>query len=235
MNLNETQKGLLRWMVNEAWNGKLDENEIWFLWSNDGTGIMGYDGEVPEVKRISLDALENDGYIICQRSQQWYKCALLPKAYEAVEKNFASTEVNRNDSFIEYLNGLNNIEHLDDELKERCLHSISNDPEDPTAWDKAIRTATVVLEERLRKIGETEKVNPDATADTIVNITFNEKGKIANNIGTKKARAYRDLYAGLMLVFRNNYNHRLVDPSPTDGAAIIQFINLVLKMLDDLE
>lgn len=234
-NLNESQKGLLRWIVNEAWNGNLDENEIWFLWSSDGTDIMDFNGKVPEVKKITLDSLEKAGFLICQKDQHWYKCALTSQAYEAVENNFEPKKVKRDDSFTDYLKGLNEIDHLDDELKQRCLHSISNDPENPRAWDKAIRTATVVLEERLRKIGETEKVDPDATADKIVNIAFNERGKIAKEIGTKEARAYRDLYAGLMLVFRNKYNHRLIDPTPADGAAIIQFISLVLKMLNDIK
>lgn len=234
-NLNDSQKSLLRWMVNEAWKGQLDENEIWFVWTSDGTDVMGYDGTVPEVKRISLDALENEGFLICQRDRHWYKCSLLAKAYEAVESNFKTNETIRDNSFTDYLKGLNDIDHLDDELKQRCLHSISNDPENPKAWDKAIRTATVVLEERLRKIGETEKIDPDATADTIVNIAFKERSKIAKKIGTKKAKAYRDLYAGLMLVFRNKYNHRLIDPTPADGAAIIQFISLVLKMLNDIK
>jgi hypothetical protein len=234
-NLNESQKSILRWIVNEAWNGNLDENEIWFIWSKDGTDIMDFDGKVPEVKKITLESLEKAGFLICQRDQHWYKCALTSRAYEAVENNFETKKIKRDDSYTDYLKGLNNLDHLDKELKQRCLHSISNDPENPTAWDKAIRTATVVLEERLRKIGETEKINPAATADTIVNIAFSERGKIAKKIGTKEAKAYRDLYAGLMLVFRNKYNHRLMDPTPTDGAAIIQFVNLALKMLNDIE
>ncbi len=46
---------------------------------------------------------------------------------------------------------------------------------------------------------------------------------------------YRDLYAGVVGVFRNRYAHRLVDPTPEDGGALIVFVNLLLKMTDDLE
>lgn len=233
-NLNESQKRTLKWIVNEAWNGTLDENEIWFTWSKDGTHIMNYQGPVPEIKKITLDVLERSGYLICQQLKHSYKCALMPQAYEAIERNFKANNIERDDSFTKYLKGLKDIDHLDEELRKRCLYSISSDPKNPAAWDKAIRTATVVLEERLRNIGATEKINPDATGDTIVNIAFSEKGEIAKILGSKKTKAYRDLYAGLMLVFRNRYNHRLVDPTPDDGAAIIQFISLTLKMLDDI-
>jgi hypothetical protein len=36
-------------------------------------------------------------------------------------------------------------------------------------------------------------------------------------------------------VFRNHYAHRLIDPKPEEGGAIIVFIDLLLKMLDDLD
>ena len=38
----------------------------------------------------------------------------------------------------------------------------------------------------------------------------------------------------MFTVFRNEYGHRFVDPSPEDGGAIITFINLLLEMLEDL-
>jgi len=34
--------------------------------------------------------------------------------------------------------------------------------------------------------------------------------------------------------FRNPSAHRLVDPAPHEGGAYIVFVNLLLKMLDDL-
>lgn len=233
--LTESQKRVLKWLINEAYLGKLDENEINILFSLSGTSILGYEDEVPEINEMTLDLLEKEGFLICHRSQHSYRCSLTGLAYEAVDNNFNLNRIERNDSFVDYLNDFKEITHLDEELKQRCLFSITNDPTNPKAWDKAIRTATVILENRLRDLGETDKIDPNATGDTIVNITFSEKGKIAALIGQKKAKAYRDLYAGLMLVFRNQYNHRLVDPKPNDGAAIIQFINLSLKMLGDIK
>jgi hypothetical protein len=42
------------------------------------------------------------------------------------------------------------------------------------------------------------------------------------------------LYAGVVGAFRNRYAHRLIDPLPEDGGAFIVFVNLLLKMLEDL-
>jgi len=38
-----------------------------------------------------------------------------------------------------------------------------------------------------------------------------------------------------MKIFRNRYAHRFIDPKPEEGGAIIVFIDLLLKMLDDLD
>lgn len=97
-NLNETQKHILRWFVNEAYKGKLDENEINILWSFDGTDIINYTDEVPEIKETSLEALEIEGYLICKKKKQGYACSLTAKAYEAVENNFKTDKIVRDDS-----------------------------------------------------------------------------------------------------------------------------------------
>ena len=92
MNLNETQKRVLRWLVEEVRAENLDEEEIWFTWNLDGTGLVGYKGnqrDIPEVKTTTLDALQSSGCLTCDRSRRYeYKCALTGKAYEAVDSNF---------------------------------------------------------------------------------------------------------------------------------------------------
>ena len=42
------------------------------------------------------------------------------------------------------------------------------------------------------------------------------------------------MYAGMVGAFRNPYAHRLIDPTPEDGGAFIIFVNLLLKMVEDL-
>ena len=138
-------------------------------------------------------------------------------------------------SAIPHLIPLTEVQHLDPELWERCRFSLSSGGDDPKAWDKAVRTATVVLEERLRKLGKTEAINPDATGEGIVNIVFGKSSVLSGKLDDRQRESYRNLYAGMMAVFRNHYAHRIVDPSPEVGGAIIAFIDLLLKTLDDID
>lgn len=233
LNLTETQKSLLQWLVEQVRAGLLNEEEIWFNWTYSGTSLIGYNGHVPDVKTTTLDALQSNGCLLCDRSRSnQYKCALTSKAYKAVDSNFGTSNL----SAIPHLIPLTEVTHLDLELWDRCRFSLSAGGNDPKAWDKAVRTATVVLEERLRKLGKTEAINPDATGETIVNIIFAGKNPVlGGKLDDKQLRAYRDLYAGMMAVFRNPYAHRIVDPSPEVGGAIIAFIDLLLKTLDTIE
>lgn len=233
-NLTDTQKELLKWIVAEVCTGKLNEEEVWVLWDNmRGTSLQGYQGHVPEIKKTTLDALEKNGYLTCsRRHEDQYKCALTGRAFEAIDSNFGAPDL----SAIPHLIPLAEVDHLDTELWERCRLSLSAGGTDPKAWDKAVRVATVVLEERLRKLGKTETSNPDATGEGIVNIIFGSKNSVlGGKLEDKKLKAYRDLYAGVMSVFRNSYAHRIVDPSPDEGGAVIVFIDLLLKMLEDIE
>lgn len=231
-NLTDSQKNILKWIVEQVSAGKLDEEEIWVIWTMQGTSLVGYEDNVPEIKKTTLDALVQNHCLTCsKRSANEYKCCLTSRAYEAVSSNFNVPNL----SAVPHLIPLTEVEHLDSELWERCRFSLSTGGTDPKAWDKAVRTATVVLEERLRKLGKTEAINPDATGETIVNFIFSGKHPIlSGKLEDKKLKAYRDLYAGMMSVFRNSYAHRIVDPSPEIGGAIIVFIDLLLKMLEDI-
>ncbi|MFO5441763.1 MAG: TIGR02391 family protein [Dolichospermum sp.] len=231
-NLNDTQKERLKWIVSEVRAGKLNEENIWVIWTAQGTSLVEYQGHVPEIEKTTLDALENNGCLICSQKDKEYKCALTSLAFEAIDSNFGAPDL----SAILHLTPLTEIDHLDTELWDRCRLSLSAGGADPKAWDKAVRTATVVLEERLRKLGRTEDVNPDATSEGIVNIIFAGKNPVlSGKLEEKKLKAYRDLYAGMMSVFRNSYAHRIIDPSPEIGGAIIVFIDLLLKMLEDID
>jgi Protein of unknown function (Hypoth_ymh) len=232
-NLTDTQKQLLKWIVAEVRARKLNEEEIWAVWDMKGASLVGYQGNAPEIKKTTLDALEKNGCLTCsQKRENQYKCALTNRAFEAIDSNFSAPNL----SAISHLIPLTEIDHLDPELWDRCRLSLSVGGADPKAWDKAVRIATVVLEERLRKLGKTEAVNPDATGEGIVNIIFAGKTPVLHDkLEDKKLKAYRDLYAGMMSVFRNSYAHRIVDPSPEVGGAIIVFIDLLLKMLEDID
>ncbi len=235
LNLTETQKNLLQWLVEQVRTGILDEEDISFSWSVLGTyDVVNYQGKIPEIKKENIDALYSCGLLVCDKGKSLtsvYKCALTSRAYEAVDSDFGSP----NFSTIPWLISLAEVQHFDSELWDRCRLSLSTGGDNPKAWDKAVRTATVVLEERLRKLGKTEAINPDATGENIVNMVFGKNSILNGKLSDKQRETYRNLYSGMMGVFRNSYAHRIIDPSPETGGAIIAFIDLLLKMLDDID
>jgi len=234
MSLTEKQKDLLRWIVERVRTKMLNEEEICFYWSHDGTGIVNYQGnDVPEVKTITLDTLEQYRYIKGQRIPSGaYNVALQQKAYEAVDSNFAEPDR----SAIPHLIPLTEVEHLDSELWERVRISLSAGGDNLKAWDTGIRNATVVLEDRMRKLGNIDNINQKATGNGIVNLIFGSNKSVQKDkLPSEELEAYRDLYSGTMKLFRNRYAHRFIDPKPEEGGAIILFIDLLLKMLDDLD
>ena len=90
-----------------------------------------------------------------------------------------------------------------------------------------------ILEERLRKVARSS--DSDRYGIQLVNDLFGNKGILASHFkNDARRRGYRDLYAGIIGVFRNPSSHRFIDPTPEDGGALIVFINVLLKMLDDL-
>lgn len=234
MSLTDNQKNLLRWIVKEVRAGNLKEDSIWYIRTLTDYGWVDYKGSDswPPVTFATFDILEEYGYIKWQqKSQNQYKGALTGKAYKAVDSNF--DEPNR--SAIRHLIPLTEVEHLDSELWERVRFSVSAGGDNPKAWDTAIRNATVVLEDRMRKLGNIDNINQKATGNGIVNLIFgSNKSLQKDKLPSEELEAYRDLYSGTMKLFRNRYAHRFIDPKPEEGGAIIVFIDLLLKMLDDL-
>ena len=235
MTLTEKQKNLLRWIVKEVRADHLKEDSIWYYFKTLGgyswADYKGSDSH-PYVEFPMLAILQDHRYIKWQGiASDEYKGALTQKAYEAVDSNFA--EPNR--SAIRHLIPLTEVEHLDSELWERLLFSVSAGGDNPKAWDTAIRNATVVLEDRMRKLGNIDNINQKATGNGIVNLIFgSNKSLQKDKLPSEELEAYRDLYSGTMKLFRNRYAHRFIDPKPEEGGEIIVFINLLLKMLDDL-
>jgi hypothetical protein len=125
------------------------------------------------------------------------------------------------------------LANLDIELKQRCISLLSAGSADPKIWDSVIRTAGVILEERLRDIGKV--TDKSRRGRDLVNDVFGDKGTLATKIPSDSERiGYREMYAGIVGVFRNPFAHRLIDPTPEDGYTVVIFVNLLLKMLEDL-
>lgn len=245
-NLTPNQKDLLKWLVEQVRENNLPEeftviwgpNDIVLIPERKTTGAT----HVPNMSKGALDALASQDLIHVHinndtktaksryyQTERNRRITLLGKAYEAVDSDFSAPDV----SFIKHLSRLADVTNLDNELKTRCLPILGAGSADPKLWDSAVRTAGVILEERLRDVGGI--ADPARVGRDLVNDVFGDRGTLAAKVLNASERlGYRDLYAGIVGVFRNPSAHRLTDPSPEDGGAYIVFVNLLLKMLEDL-
>ena len=156
------------------------------------------------------------------------KFTLTQKAYDTVDSNFDKPDT----SFVKYITPLADISHLDNELQQRCV-SLLGAGNNNEVWDSVVRTAGVILEERLRLKG---KINdPKVFGSGLVNKVFSSSGTLADKFDVDSERqGYRDMYAGIIGTFRNPSAHRLIDPTPEEGGTFIMFVDLLLKKLDAL-
>jgi Protein of unknown function (Hypoth_ymh) len=184
----------------------------------------------PHATIETFQALANAGLLIVSITEIRFgllSCALTGKAYEAVDSNFEAPDT----SFLRQLTPLADVTKFDDALKRRCLPMLGAGAADPMLWDSAVRTAGVILEERLREIGRIN--DPNLIGRDLVNKVFGKAGTLANKFTVEGERdGYRDLFAGVVGVIRNPSAHRLVDPTPEEGGATLVFVNLLLKKLE---
>lgn len=247
-NLTDNQQPLARWIVQQIRAGELSE-EFYVMWLRSEGEITGFSGEHPAITKGLLDALSAAELIICtpnyrtttstsgkarpratsRETEIGRRCVVTATAYKAVESNFSAPDT----SFVTQLTPLADVTNLDTELKTRCLPILGAGSADPKLWDSAVRTAGVILEDRLRDVGGI--ADASRIGQKLVNDVFGKSGSLAVKFSIESERqGHRDLYAGVVGTLRNPSAHRLLDPSPEDGGAQIVFINLLLKILEDL-
>jgi CHAT domain len=91
-NLTEKQLSLLKWMVAEVRADRLEEEEIWIVWSFSGTHMVNYQGTFPDIKPTTLDALQDENCLVfSRRSDKGYKGTLTRRAYEIVDSSFGNS------------------------------------------------------------------------------------------------------------------------------------------------
>ena len=117
---------------------------------------------------------------------------------------------------------------LDEELMQRCGHLIRLG-----AFDEAVRSAFVLLEERLRKAAGQDGM----TGTRLANYAFKEDGPLAKRLSHKvgEQQGLRELYSGAFRLFRNPTAHGIVNYSPEEGKAIIGLVDLLLGMIKRAE
>jgi uncharacterized protein (TIGR02391 family) len=118
---------------------------------------------------------------------------------------------------------------LDETLMQRCGPLIHMG-----RFDEAVRSAFVLLEERLRKA-----VNEEGMSGTqLANFAFSPtKGPLAKHLGSDQAEreGLRELYSGAFKLFRNPTAHGVVGYTAAEGKAIIGLVDLLIKMLKRAE
>src|SRR6266436_1753844 len=213
-NLTPSQQALLRSIVEKVKTKQIPE-EFTFAWDDRGA-FLHYEGAesfspMPGVTKGAVDALAAN-HLLHIRTEPGGDpfgmkfCTLTGKAYEAVDSNFAAPDT----SFVRHLTPLADITAFDAELKGRCLPILGAGAADPKLWDSAVRTAGVILEERLRDVGMI--TDPHVIGQDLVNKVFGKTGTLVGKLARNAEReSYRDLYAGVVGAFRNPSAHRLVD------------------------
>ena len=246
-NLTEDERDLLRSIVREIRDAHIPE-EFWLFWDAEGNPLLHWPGagefrSFAGITKGRLDSLLSENLIRCQidynvshstfgsstrehRFEQSRSVRITAEGYKAVDANFEALDT----SFVQHLTPLADISHFDAELQARSFPILRAGPADPKVWDSAVRTAGVILEDRLREIG---RIHDHAVGRDLVNRVFGKTGTLAKEFTVDSEReGWRDLFAGVVGAFRNPSAHRLIDPNPEEGGAFIVFVNLLLSHLD---
>ncbi len=112
----------------------------------------------------------------------------------------------------------------DPDLKRRCADTLKGSP----PYDRAVNQATLVLENRLRKIANA----PKAKAPDLAAIVFKSSGPVVRlSDEADEQDGYQYLARGLFAVYRNGTHHRFATMSREEAIGICSFIN---NLLDDV-
>lgn len=228
-NLTTIQKDLLREIVAAVRDGKLDE-EFTIIWTLAGPSFQSSDGFAPanKITRGKLEALMAEGLLHLRQGEYTTHVTLTGIAYDAVESDFETPDT----SFLTQLTPLADLTNFDDQLKKRVLPILGAGAADPMLWDSAVRTASVILEERLREVGG---VTDGSIGKVLVNKVFGTGGTLTAKFTQESEReSYRDVYAGIVRLVRNPSAHRLIDPTPEEGGVLLVFVDLLLSKLEAL-
>lgn len=133
------------------------------------------------------------------------------------------------DQLIKLREFLDDAAGYDEELARRCRHLIHLG-----AFDEAVRSAFVLLEDRLRQaIGE-----EGMTGVQLVNKAFSPKGGVLSSVlsaSETEREGLRELFSGAFKMFRNPSAHGVVGFEAAEGRAILGLVDLLLGILETAE
>ena len=124
----------------------------------------------------------------------------------------------------------------DDELRERCSDLLNS----PGNYDRVIREATTILENRMRNKCPYETLSrlipqsTDQSGDNLVNKLFAPDDPVLSISSEKKKRiAFHRILLGIVSYLRNPYHHR-IDPN-TEWSWAWSTVGFVDRLLADIE
>ena len=120
----------------------------------------------------------------------------------------------------------------DPQLRDRCKDLLKAKKN----FDRVIREATTVLEDRLKKKSTiTNKMNP---ADLVGRVLSPDPKKAIIEVSTESAEqeGFHGICKGIMLVFRNQTHHELSDKlTQEDALKVCAFIDSILDVIEQAQ
>jgi len=120
------------------------------------------------------------------------------------------------------------LDVVDDELRDRCLDLLMR----PDKADTAVREATVILEDRIRRIA---RLGTDSYGVGLVDKALNPKtGSLHFGRPQREREGLHQLYRGAIGFFKNPASHRIIEDYDVARARqVVGLIDLLLFLLRD--
>jgi uncharacterized protein (TIGR02391 family) len=185
----------------------LDQGKIATMSVNEATPASGLI-HITEMGRRALEAVESTHRPQCEAQEAWVEVARLKRRLQIAERDLPSLIA-------------------DDELRRRCEDLLTAS----THYDRVIREACVILENRVRKaIGAGKSLY----GVSLMERAFGKSGLLKLSDEEQEQVGAMQIYRGVMAFFRNAAGHNLIDSyDQEDALRFVVLVDLLLKTLSE--